>query len=84
MVNSLKKYNKTRDPASANAVHMMRTIKLKTHPLLQTEIDETEEEAMKFKESLKAYKPKQSALEVGIIKTHDFAKIDKFQKILEL
>jgi hypothetical protein len=33
---------------------------------------------MAFREQMKSFKPKQSVLEIGIIKTHDYDKIDKF------
>ena len=61
---SLNKYNKTRDPASVNAVRIVREMDgAEIHPLLCNSVDQTEIDLMKFKESLKLYKPKQSVLE---------------------
>lgn len=45
-------------------------------------IDAAEEELDKFKENLKAFKPRQSVLEIGLAKTLDNDRLNKFQNIL--
>jgi len=42
MKNSLQKYTKTRDPASASSVKVMKTFNVQIHPLLIGLIDEKE------------------------------------------
>ena len=66
---SMNKYNKTKDPASVNAIKVMRGVIPRIHPLLQDKVDLNEIALMEFKESLKLFKPKQSILELGIVKT---------------
>jgi len=46
----LNKYLKTRDPASAASVKIMKTANVKVHPCLIKEIDEKEEALMDFKQ----------------------------------
>ena len=75
MKNSLMKYNKTRDPQSANSLKAIRERLelgvIKIHPLCANEITEKEAKLMEFKEALGNYKPKASVLEIGIAKTQD-------------
>jgi hypothetical protein len=47
--NSVPKYLKTRDPASAASVALMKTALVGIHPCLLKEIDEKEEALMDFK-----------------------------------
>lgn len=49
---SMQKYNKTKDPASANAMTYVRNLDPKIHPLLQGKVDDTELALMDFKETL--------------------------------
>lgn len=71
--NSLMKYNKTRDPQSANSLKAIRERlelgPIKVHPLCALDVDDKEAKLMEFKEALGAYKPKESVLEIGIVKT---------------
>jgi hypothetical protein len=73
MKNSLIKYNKTKDPQSANSLKAIRERlelgPIKVHPICLALVDEKEAKLMEFKEALAGYKPKQSVLELGIIKT---------------
>jgi hypothetical protein len=66
---SLTKYNKTKDPASVNAITIVRNFSVSIHPMVHGKVDEDEEALMNFRESIKNYKPKQSVLEIGIAKT---------------
>lgn len=61
---------------------MRNLLSPKIHPLLASKVDEAEEELDRFKESLKSFKPKQSVLEIGLIKTMDQERLDRFQSIL--
>ena len=82
--NSLTKYHKTRDPASVNSIAHMRDLlekkKINVHPLIADEVDEKEADLMCFKEQLAAFKPKASALEIGIIKSKNDDRIEEFKK----
>jgi len=82
--NSVSKYLKTRDPASAASVALMKTVQVGIHPCLLKEIDEKEEALMDFKLQLTAFKPKQSVLETSIVKSNNSDKIQAFRKILDL
>jgi ATP-dependent RNA helicase DDX54/DBP10 len=69
---SLLKYNKNRDPASQAGITAVRNILVpRIHPLLAVKVDPAEEELDNFKESLRQFKPRQSVLELGLIKTLD-------------
>ena len=82
--NSLNKYLKTRDPASAASVKIMRSAQVAIHPCLIKEIDEKEEALMDFKQQLTQFKPKQTVLETNIVKSNDSEKIKAFRKILDI
>ena len=88
MKNSLMKYNRTRDPQSANSLKAIRERlelgPIKVHPLCISEVDEKEAKLMEFKEALGAYKPKQSVLEIGIIKTQDQARLATFKNTCQI
>jgi hypothetical protein len=56
----------------------------RVHPMLLTKVDSHEEELDQFKESLSKFKPKQSVLELGLIKAMDQARLSKFQNVLSL
>jgi len=63
-------------------VAVTRALKPAIHPLLANTVDKIEVDLMNFKEQLAGYKPKQSVLEIGITKTNDFERIDKFKQTL--
>jgi len=52
MKNSIIKYNKTRDPASAASVQLMKTNTLRIHPCLMDMVDTKEQDLMDFKSQL--------------------------------
>jgi hypothetical protein len=82
---SLLKYNKNRDAASQSAVTATRNLLMpRVHPMLLTKVDSHEEELDQFKESLSKFKPKQSVLEIGLIKAMDQSRLNKFQHVLSL
>jgi len=56
----------------------------RVHPKLITKVDQHEEELDHFKESLSKFKPKQSVLEIGLIKSMDPQRLNKFQQVLSL
>ena len=60
--NSIPKYNKTKDPASAASVTLMRRLVaekgINIHPGLAELIDEKEEALIGFKNELSSFKPK--------------------------
>jgi hypothetical protein len=77
---SLLKYNKNRDAASQSAVTATRNLLMpRVHPMLITKVDSHEEELDNFKESIRLFKPKQSVLEIGLIKSMDPNRLNKFQ-----
>lgn len=80
--NAMIKYNKTKDPASTSSVSFVHSLRPAIHPLLARNVDKVEEDLMEFKEQIRNFKPKQSVLEIGITKTNDFERIDKFQQTL--
>jgi hypothetical protein len=45
------------------------------HPALLSKVDEKEEAMNEFKNLVSNYKPKQSVLEIGIVKTKDLERI---------
>mmetsp|Transcript_41812 Transcript_41812/g.63890 ORF Transcript_41812/g.63890 Transcript_41812/m.63890 type:complete len:296 (+) Transcript_41812:795-1682(+) len=71
MRRSVQKYNKTREEASTAGLEKLNKTIPKIHPLLMDKVDEKEEVLMKFRESLKNYKPRQTCLEIGMIKAKD-------------
>ena len=76
---SLLKYNKNREPASQSAVTATRNFLMpRVHPMLLAKLDSHEEELDHFKESLSKFKPKQSVLEIGLIKSMDTQRLNKF------
>ena len=82
---SLLKYNKNRDAASQSAVTATRNLLMpRVHPMLLTKVDSHEEELEQFKDSLSKFKPKQSVLELGLIKAMDQSRLSKFQNTLSL
>jgi len=82
---SLLKYNKNRDAASPSAVTATRNLLMpRVHPMLLTKLDSHEEELDHFKESLSKFKPKQSVLEIGLIRAMDQSRLSKFQHVLSL
>ena len=81
--NAIPKYNKTRDPASAASMQLMRQVIPSVHPLLKSSIDNKEEALIAFKNELSTFKPKQSVLEIKIAKTNDQEKITNFRSILD-
>ena len=56
----------------------------RVHPMLLTKVDSHEEELDQFKESLSKFKPKQSVLEIGLIKAMDQSRLNRFQHVLSL
>ena len=56
----------------------------RVHPMLLTKVDAHEEELDQFKESLSKFKPKQSVLEIGLIKAMDQSRLNRFQHVLSL
>jgi ATP-dependent RNA helicase DDX54/DBP10 len=77
---SLLKYNKNRDAASQSAVTATRNLLMpRVHPMLVNKVDSHEEELDNFKESIRQFKPKQSVLEIGLIKSMDPNRLNKFQ-----
>lgn len=77
---SMIKYNKNRDPASQSAITATRNIlQPRIQPLLAVKVDPTEQELDQFKEGLRQFKPKQSVLELGLIKSLDQERLNKFQ-----
>lgn len=85
---SKTKYNKTKDPASKHSVSYMHEVMSKRpiaiHPLLKQSIDDKEDALIQFKEKLSNFKPKHSALEMGIEKTKNQERIDEFKRTLDL
>ena len=79
---SLQKYNRTRDQASKAAISVVKDLQPLIHPALKERIDQKESALMSFKCQLKNYKPKNSGLELGILKTKDERKISSFQDAL--
>lgn len=68
MTKALIKYNRTKDPASAAGIQHVYGLNPRVHPMLLGKIDEKEQMLMDFRDTLKAYKPKASTLEIAIIK----------------
>ncbi len=82
---SLLKYNKNREAASQSAVTATRHLLIpRVHPMLATKVDLHEQELDQFKEQLSTFKPKQSALEIGLAKSMDTSRLQKFQSVLSL
>lgn len=82
---SLLKYNKNREAASQSAVTATRHLLIpRVHPMLVTKVDSHEQELDQFKEQLSSFKPKQSALEIGLAKSMDTSRLQKFQNVLSL
>ena len=82
---SLLKYNKNREAASQSAVTATRHLLIpRVHPMLSTKVDSHEQELDQFKEQLSSFKPKQSALEIGLAKSMDTSRLQKFQSVLSL
>jgi hypothetical protein len=52
--------------------------------MLSTKVDTHEQELDQFKEQLSTFKPKQSALEIGLAKSMDTGRLQKFQSVLSL
>lgn len=61
---------------------VMHNVVAKIHPILLDKVDKNEQYLMNFRESLKTYKPKQSTMEIGIIKTKDGQRISELQESL--
>ena len=74
------KYNKTRDPASKSSVTLMHrhvaNNPVAIHPQLLEMIDPRDVALNDFKQQLSAYKPKQSVLEINIVKSQDRSRIE--------
>ena len=88
IANSTGKVNKTRDPASQNSLNYIRQniigSAINIHPSLATKIDEKEEALNQFKSLISNFKPKQSVLEMGIIKTNDQERISAFKETMSV
>jgi hypothetical protein len=67
--------NKTKDPASHNSLAYVRENilgqPLAIHPSLTSSVDAKEEALNEFKNLISNFKPKQSVLELGIVKSND-------------
>lgn len=80
---SLLKYNKNREPASLSAVTITRPLLMpRAHPLLASRVAVHEQALDTFKEQLSSFKPKQSALEIGLARSMDQSRLQRFQSVL--
>ena len=71
MKNAISKYNKTKEEASNAGVAAVHGLNPKIHPMLLAKVDKGEQIMMDLRTKLKNYKPRQSSLEIGIIKSKD-------------
>lgn len=78
MKKSMHKYNKTKEAASQAGITAMRDLKLSVHPSFVDELDNADQFLMEFKQAVSNYKPKQSCLEIGILKTREEDRMNTF------
>lgn len=83
MTKALIKYNRTKDPASAAGIQYVHGLTPKVHPMLLGKVDDKEQMLMDFRDTLKAYKPRASTLEIAIIKRRNLDQVVNFTEALQ-
>ena len=80
--NSLTKYNRTREEASKLGMEIAKSLRIGVHPKLVDQVDAKESYLDDLRQAVSAYKPKNSCLEIGIMKSKDDKQINEFRSAL--